>query len=99
MLQECLISDAPITRIPANKESLCRNTAVYPVIINIVIIIIIIIDVYDKDHICALRIKNTTESDPRSYVVTDRNSDRNFGHFEFGNFGNFGILEFWNFTS
>ena len=26
--------------------------------------------VYDKDHMSALRIKNTSESDPRSYEVT-----------------------------
>ena len=25
---------------------------------------------YDKDHMSALRIKNTNESDPRSYEVT-----------------------------
>ena len=27
--------------------------------------------VYDKDHMTALRIKNTSESDPRSYQVTN----------------------------
>ena len=26
--------------------------------------------VYDKDHMSALQIKNTSESDPRSYEVT-----------------------------
>ena len=26
--------------------------------------------VYDKDHMSALRIKNTSESDPRSYEAT-----------------------------
>ena len=30
--------------------------------------------VYDKDHMSALRLKNTSESDPRSYIAKPRNN-------------------------
>ena len=43
MLVACPISDALITRIPADEEPLCGNAAVYAVVIIIIIIIIIII--------------------------------------------------------
>ena len=42
VLVACPISDALITRIPADEEPLCGNAAVYAVIIIIIIIIIII---------------------------------------------------------
>ena len=42
MLAACLISDALITRIPADLEPLSGNTALYTVIINSIIIVIII---------------------------------------------------------
>ena len=42
MLEACPISDALITQIPADEEPLCRNAAVYAVIIIMMIMIIII---------------------------------------------------------
>ena len=41
MLEACAISDALITRIPADEEPLSGNAAVYAVGIIIIIIIII----------------------------------------------------------
>ena len=43
VLAACPISDALITRIPADEEPLCGNAAVYQYAIIIIIIIIIII--------------------------------------------------------
>ena len=43
VLAACLISDALITRIPADVEPLSGNTALYTVIINSIIIIVIAI--------------------------------------------------------
>ena len=40
VLEACPLSDALITRIPADEEPLCGNAAVYAVIIIIIIIII-----------------------------------------------------------
>ena len=43
MLAACPISDALITRIPADEEPLCGNAAVYTFIIIIIIIIVVIV--------------------------------------------------------
>ena len=43
MLEACPISDALITRIPADEEPLCGNAAVYSVIIIIIVVVVVVI--------------------------------------------------------
>ena len=43
MLEACPISDALITRIPADEEPFCGNAAVYAIIIIIIIVVVVII--------------------------------------------------------